>query len=493
VIRQTCAKKKMSRQAVEEDLAALARIEKRWSGAEARHAAAFVPEEERKKTARARVLAERLGKSVRTVPVERLVAENPGQLADDITRVMRDLKYLEVEQSKGGEIALEARKAASDVRQTLHYYNSSPELDIALGQLVSLQKQIAELVQGELDYLRDLRSNSDNAANIATTHLDDRYRTIQEDVRVQLNSLFERRLRLERAYLRERAANELRIHALVKEAEEADERMESGERLRNNAVRLHTRLQKIKVDLVEKLEYEAKGGGLLDEAVDEQEIEARCTDSKTKPEYRSSAVCKAAASWSVDVSCTPSDTGKPTSALTGDEVAPKDRIRLRFKRITGPAGAGSVATVTRCFDIASLKYMIAINRADGVEVLEPESKLPLSRAQLRRIDALEWPASSDRVKETIDELLALVESKTRTLEVVQRRQELARRLVWLRAGSPGLDTMFPDADATTFVYSDDGYWWSLAETALPRDLRQMHQPPISTATRRQTTYQDDVE
>jgi hypothetical protein len=200
-------------------------------------------------------------------------------------------------------------------------------------------------------------------------------------------------------------------------------------------------------------------------------------------------VCKEAAGWAADVACTVRDPGQPTSALTGDEVAPEDRIRMRFKKITGPSGAGDARTVTRCFDIASLKYMIAVNRAENVRVLEPETKLPLSEAQLRRVDALPWPASSDLPRETYTELLELLESKTQSLEAVQRRAELAKRLAWLNYGSSGLADTIPDVDARRFVYSDDAYWWKVARNSAPGDLAKVGRPPaISATTRRQSTY-----
>ena len=479
-------------EAIEADVA---RLDKRWASAEAQHADLFVPDEERKTTAKTRLVAERLG---REPPLEdddviaRLTEENPGRLSDDVGRIARDMRTVESYRIETARLAQEDRAAFDDWSRTLRFpVDARADLDRSLQRLRAVQTRVVALMRDDQEYLDGLARNDDVAVRFATTHVEALDGPDEAEIlRVALDALIAQRLPLERAYLRDRLAYELWRDGALRSQQEAKERENDAVAVRDAAVRLRNKLALLKTDLVEKLDYLARGDALPGDAIDEEEVEATCApSSRTTPAYRAGKVCKEAAGWAADVACTVRDPGQPTSALTGDEVAPEDRIRMRFKKITGPSGAGDARTVTRCFDIASLKYMIAVNRAENVRVLEPETKLPLSEAQLRRVDALPWPASSDLPRETYTELLELLESKTQSLEAVQRRAELAKRLAWLNYGSSGLADTIPDVDARRFVYSDDAYWWKVARNSAPGDLAKVGRPPaISATTRRQSTY-----
>lgn len=226
---------------------------------------------------------------------------------------------------------------------------------------------------------------------------------------------------------------------------------------------------------------------LPDGAVDEADIERKCADKR----FRDTRVCKKAAEWRSDTTCTPEDKTNPTSSISGDEIPPDQRVRLRFKLFAGAAHSHDMRTFTRCFDVGGLKYLIAVARAQGRTAADPESKMALSSAQLRRIDSLPWPDSAPELPQDVwDDFRSVLESKTRTLETVQRRAELATRLMWLRAGSPNFPKPAVPFRASDFAYSDDAFWYKVA-TAGHAGGPEPTPPPISSTTRRQSTYHND--
>ena len=146
----------------------------------------------------------------------------------------------------------------------------------------------------------------------------------------------------------------------------------------------------------------------------------------------------------------------------------------------------------RCYNVTSLKYLVAVALAENQEPRDPESGVALSSAQLRRLAKIEWPSSAPKLVDTVwSEFRLLLESEERSAERVRRRSELARLLVWLNAGSPnfpiGMAAHFPQRP-TDLAYTDDDFWYLLAFQGTPIDLATSAPPPVSRTTRRQNVY-----
>jgi hypothetical protein len=213
-------------------------------------------------------------------------------------------------------------------------------------------------------------------------------------------------------------------------------------------------------------------------------------------------MCKVVAQWRADKRCANDGGGggggdeEAISAISTDVVPNGERMRLRFRVASGAGGHANFKTVVRCFSVADLKMLVARARAEETPTLDPESRVPLSDAQVKRIDErVPSQAALDTFNTDVwTPFRNLLHSPTRSLEVVQERTYLARLLYWLRQGSPSgiYDLTDKTNDVTLFGarYSDDLHWIMLATHETDPDYRNDTDkpPPIGPNTRRQSTY-----
>jgi hypothetical protein len=207
-------------------------------------------------------------------------------------------------------------------------------------------------------------------------------------------------------------------------------------------------------------------------------------------------MCRVVAQWRADARCTAGSDEEAISAISTDTVPSGERMRLRFRLNSGPGGHMNLKTVVRCFGVADLKMLVARARVEEKAPLDPESRVPLSDAQIKRIDdRVPSQAAIDTLNADVWEPFRdLLRSPTRSLEVVQQRTYLARLLYWLRQGSHGAYNLTDKADPVSLGtrYTDDAYWLTLAaEDDDPGHRYESDKPPpIRANTRRQATYHE---
>jgi hypothetical protein len=418
-----------------------------------------------------------------TTQITRLIGRNPGPLADILRGIETRLMLVQRE--------------GDQARQTLSEINvqsesglegraiASLELQRATEKLTQTQRQLYELIKNEKSYLDTLLRNSHReVASEVSAHLRPTVSTSNNALATSLVAVLDRRTVDEMAW--QRADDDMRRRSQV----DVSERKATLLAIVKKASETVKRLVALSQTCVRELAYEERiANELPEDGVDETGIIERCKTTR-EPTLKNGRVCHEAETWRSDKTCTAADVSG--ISFSGNVVPANQRIRLRFRLHKGPAHARDLTTVTRCFDIAALKYLVATDKADGEEVRDLESGIALSDAQLRRIAAVDWPVeATDLVDDVWREFRTLLESKRRSAKVVQRRAELARLLVWLDAGSPnfpvGIVRVFP-RQPHDLAYTDDLFWYKLAFSGTPTELMSSEQPPITTNTRRQRTY-----